>query len=75
MLEEAWTKSRDLHRMFVEAPATGEPPLIARIAGVVVIVERSNWGAKKIVQAMGLIGLCAGAVTAVAAAMALRGGK
>lgn len=42
--------SRALYQAFMEPSKTGEAPLIKRIAGVVILVERSNWATKIIMK-------------------------
>ncbi|QFS83971.1 hypothetical protein [Roseivivax sp. THAF197b] len=62
----------DLHRAFMEPSKTGEPPLIERMAGVVIVVERSNWAARLLIRAFLTLGGLAGAFAAI---IAIRGGK
>lgn len=72
MLTEAHRMSQDLHRAFMERSPSGEPPLIERMSGVVIVVERSNWAARMLIRAFLTLGGLAGAAAAI---VAIRGGK
>ena len=65
MLQKTHDIAMELHQAFMEPTATGEPPLIKRMAGVVIVVERSNWAAKMLVYGFLTVGSIAGAWAAI----------
>lgn len=71
-LDECHAWSREMYQAFMEPTPAGEPPLIKRMAGVVIVVERSNWAARWLIKGFLTIGGIAGALAAI---LALRGGK
>lgn len=69
MLQDAYERAAALHAAFLEAPRTGEPPLIERINGAVKIVERSNWAVRAVFRAILGLGALCGAGAAILAAI------
>ena len=72
MLKEAHRKTNELHAALREPSHTGEPPLIKRMAGVVIVVDRSNWAARDLIRAFLTLGAMTGAAATI---IAIRGGK
>lgn len=64
MLRNTHKIASDLHKAFMERSATGEAPLIERMAGVVIVVERSNWAARWAVRLFLFIGSAIGVIVA-----------
>jgi len=63
-LDDTHNIAVDLHRAFMERSSTGEAPLIERMAGVVIVVERSNWAARWMIRIFLFAGSAIGVVVA-----------
>lgn len=65
LLNETHRMALDMHKAFMEPSPTGEEPLIRRMAGVVIVVERSNWAARWAVRGFLFLGSAIGIFAAL----------
>ncbi len=59
LLRATAAKTDEMHRVLLMPGATGEPPLIQRMADAAILVERGGWAAKwsvRIILTLGALG-------------------